>query len=39
MRDAPMRNTPIRQWSMGDARLWDSLCKKHAYERRAYVFF
>jgi hypothetical protein len=30
-----MRGTPMR-WPMRDARLWDSFCEKHAYERRAY---
>jgi hypothetical protein len=27
MRDMPMRNTPMRQWSMGDSRY-----ERHAYE-------
>jgi hypothetical protein len=38
-----VRGTPMR-WLMKDVRLWeirlwDDLCEKHAYERRAYVFF
>jgi hypothetical protein len=37
---ALVRGTPMR-WPMRDARLWetrlwDGLCEKHAYERRAY---
>jgi hypothetical protein len=37
---APVRGTPMK-WPMKDARLWetrlwDGLCEKHTYERRAY---
>ena len=32
---APVRGTPMK-WPMKDARLWDGLCEKHAYEGRAY---
>jgi hypothetical protein len=38
---APVRGTPMI-WPMRDARLWgtrlwDGFCKKHAYERHAYL--
>ena len=32
---APVRGTTMK-WPMKDARLWDGLCEKHTYERRAY---
>jgi hypothetical protein len=30
---------PMKDVRLWEIRLWDDLCEKHAYERRAYVFF